>query len=280
MSDEASKDSAASTDDSLAQLLDSALADLNIKDKDDGAKSGEAAEDKSEATPENQLSTAEAVPGQVPNFEDIWSKCFSPEGMQQMSGLFENNPEGDEFKANFSRLAETCQRNFTEPINSNTDITSAFTQALQELNQGPGEFPGAEEMLGMLNSGELGDNLNEMMAGMMDGLFSKDVFAPSLRHILEKFPAWLEKNAATLSEEDKARYAKQQDLMKEIVAEFDLETEADTKEVRRERSKKIVEMVGKLEQYGQPPTELLDDMAATPLPNMPIDPTSGECSIS
>lgn len=84
------------------------------------------------------------------------------------------------------------------------------------------------------------------MQGMMQSLLSAEVLLPSLKELLEKYPAWLQENTDKISAEDKDRYAKQQDLFKVICAELEKETPNDSNEVKNERFKVVLKNMQKV----------------------------------
>lgn len=54
------------------------------------------------------------------------------------------------------------------------------------------------------------------MQGMMQSLLSKEVLYPSLKELVDKYPAWLEEKKTSLPAEDLERYQKQLDLMQKV----------------------------------------------------------------
>lgn len=121
------------------------------------------------------------------------------------------------------------------------------------------------------------NNFLPFMQGMMQSLLSKDVLYPSLKDILEKFPGWLESHDSTLTPEDKERYTKQKDLMQKVCEELEGETPVDTPQVKKERFEKVLGLMQKLQDYGQPPTDLVGDVGQ----GLPFDqiPNTDQCSL-
>lgn len=72
-------------------------------------------------------------------------------------------------------------------------------------------------MLGQtsLDDGDDGDMLN-FMQGMMQKLLSKEILYPTLKEVLDKYPAWLEEHKATLSSSDLQKYTKQLELLQKV----------------------------------------------------------------
>lgn len=85
-----------------------------------------------------------------------------------------------------------------------------------------------------------------VMQGMMQSLLSAEVLLPSLKELLEKYPAWLEENKDTISAEDKDRYSKQQELFKVICAELEKEKPDDSTDVKNDRFKIVLKNMQKV----------------------------------
>lgn len=123
------------------------------------------------------------------------------------------------------------------------------------------------------------NNFLPFMQGMMQSLLSKDVLYPSLKDILDKFPEWLDQNKTKLTPEDLTRYENQKNLMQEVCTELEKEKDTDTVEEKKNRFDKVLGLMQKLQDYGQPPTELVGDVG----PPLPLDIQNGadpnQCSL-
>lgn len=84
------------------------------------------------------------------------------------------------------------------------------------------------------------------MQGMMQSLLSAEVLLPSLKELLDKYPAWFEENKDKISAEDKDRYSKQQDLFKVICTELEKESPNDSSDVKNERFKIVLKNMQKV----------------------------------
>ncbi|XP_064396190.1 peroxisomal biogenesis factor 19-like [Halichondria panicea] len=129
-------------------------------------------------------------------------------------------------------------------------LAGVFEETLQKMKQNTeglgsgGVLPEASE--------EDDDQLLKMMQGMMSSLLSKDVLYPSLTELCKQYPDWLSEHKAEISEEDYQRYSKQLEIMSTICTEF----ESDSEEPAKATSDKILSLMQRLQQYGQPPAEL------------------------
>lgn len=84
--------------------------------------------------------------------------------------------------------------------------------------------------------------------GMMQNLISKELLYPALKDLLPKFEDWLKKD---LSEDDRQRYTKQKDLIREMVETF--EDDSLTPQQMFERN---LELMERMQALGSPPSDL------------------------
>lgn len=99
------------------------------------------------------------------------------------------------------------------------------------------------------------------MEGMMQSLLSAEILLPSIKELLEKYPKYLEENGDKISAEDKERYEKQLELYKVIEAHLEAENPNDSAKEKRDKFKLVLEDMRKLQDYGQPPEEILAETA-------------------
>ncbi|KJA18282.1 hypothetical protein HYPSUDRAFT_45460 [Hypholoma sublateritium FD-334 SS-4] len=127
----------------------------------------------------------------------------------------------------------------------------------------PGGAPSAESLdailqsLGDLGLGEGGDEDAELagfLETMMGQLMSKEVLYEPLKELADGFPTYLEKPPAPLSTEDRTRYENQFACVKKVIAIFEASTYDDA---NAECSKQVVDLMGEMQSYGTPPTELM-----------------------
>lgn len=94
---------------------------------------------------------------------------------------------------------------------------------------------------------ETGENpFLPVMQGMMQSLLSAEVLLPSLKELLEKYPTWLDENKDKISDSDKDRYMKQQELFKVICGELEKESPNDSADVKNERFKNVLKNMQKV----------------------------------
>lgn len=135
-------------------------------------------------------------------------------------------------------------------------FASTISQTLQGLNEGTetlqNPFSEADIMNMLSGVGAAGGGGNDQnsflpfMQGMMQSLLSKEVLYPSLKDILEKYPAWIEDNKDKVSAEELERYKKQQQLMEQVCGQLEKETESDTPEQKKEQFEKVLALMQKV----------------------------------
>ncbi|KAF5292649.1 hypothetical protein FQR65_LT11201 [Abscondita terminalis] len=238
-------------DEELADLLDSALKDFT---KDE-----------------------EKTPKESDEVETDWSEEFIRQAADQFETNMMNllresgapNVTPDQVQQSFQRMAAAAAAavtNTSEDCND-TDFTSSIADALRGLTEGAENLqnPFSESDIMNMFAQTDGDQnaFVPFMQGMMQSLLSKDVLYPSLKEILGKYPGWLEANAASLSDEERTKYEKQQEVMRQVCEQLEKETDANAPEEKQAQFERVLSLMQKLQDYGQPPTELVGDLGAS-----------------
>ncbi|EDW39874.1 GL16215 [Drosophila persimilis] len=240
--------------DDLNDLLDSALQDFD--------KSGNKKE-KGKATDAASAEVAEGSEDpdaffieQAKVLADRMNTLFG--GPDTPSGDIPPLPQDpDQIMSGFKKMAEAAALTLSGE-NSATDedvskYSDSISQALKGLQEGTDNLaaPASENdiasMFGFLKSGWC----------MMQSLLSAEILLPSIKELLEKYPKYLEENDAKLSAEDKERYQKQMELYKVIEGHLQSEKPDDSATVKREKFRVVLDDMRKLQDYGQPPAEIL-----------------------
>ncbi|KAI4342250.1 hypothetical protein MLD38_026894 [Melastoma candidum] len=95
-------------------------------------------------------------------------------------------------------------------------------------------------------------DVESMVQTMMQQLLSKEILHEPMKEIGEKYPKWLEEHESTLSKEEYERYSHQYELIKELNQVY--ESEPDN-------FAKIVDLMQKMQDCGQPPNDIVRDLA-------------------
>jgi len=120
------------------------------------------------------------------------------------------------------------------------------------------------------------EDFSKMLLGMMEQLTNKEILYEPMKELDDKYPAWLEKNSASVPADDLKRYKEQQVFVREIVARFEQKTykdeNASDREYIVERMQKVCtscHMISRratnylqMQAAGSPPADLVGDMAA------------------
>ncbi|XP_015586422.1 peroxisomal biogenesis factor 19 [Cephus cinctus] len=270
MSDE-KKDTEQAVDAELDDLLDSALEDLNKGIPKPVPKSNE-------VSPASASDPAKDVVESATVVEEQWSQDF----IKQAADQFEKNLQeliqngGDsEMGACFQKMAQTVASAVTggegiDTENSNADFQSAIAQALKDLSatsenlQNAGPALTEADLAAMFEQTSLDEgagNILPFMQVVMQTLLSKESLYPSLKELVDKYPAWLEKKKAILPPADFERYTKQLDYMRKTCEELEKEKEDDSEEVKKKRFEKTLSLMQEMQSCGQPPADLVGEQS-------------------
>ncbi|KAI9323217.1 Pex19 protein family-domain-containing protein [Dichotomocladium elegans] len=114
------------------------------------------------------------------------------------------------------------------------------------------------EMMRQLESMAESGEFEGLLEGMMQQLMSKELLYEPMKYMKDNYPNWLAENKDKLSAADYARYQKQHELCKQVVAKFD---SPDFDEKNDAKSKEIIDLMQKMQDLGQPPASMMEDMA-------------------
>lgn len=285
------KELEANVDPELDDLLNSALEDMTKK-------------------PEASAETAQ--PDQTDVAQNMWSEEFIKEAAAQFetnmsallsnfSGIPEEQITQEQIAQTFSKMAEAAAQVLKpeggeEPVASTEDpakmdeVSAAISQTLKNLNTNSENLqtPFSEEdlanMLSQFNMGDAGQQDGNIfvpfMQGMMQSLLSKEVLYPSLKELVDKYPTWLEENKGKVDATEYERFENQQKLMNQVCSELEAEQESDSEVIKRKRFETVLELMQKMQDLGQPPTELVGDIGVPPPGFTAAPPTdAGQCSV-
>lgn len=96
------------------------------------------------------------------------------------------------------------------------------------------------------------EDFAQVVDGMMRQLLSKELMYEPMKQVCDKYPEWLAMQSEALSKEDYERYGAQYQYFQRIVAVY--ETEPDN-------FPRIMELMQDVQQYGQPPSEIIKELA-------------------
>ncbi|XP_022323870.1 peroxisomal biogenesis factor 19-like [Crassostrea virginica] len=240
-------------DEELDNLLESALKDF---DKPQGA----------EGSPKKNVKHVPPAAEKEDPMSEMFAEEFSDEMAKQfqetMKGLMGNDPKMME---QFEKLAEAAEKSdgtqgpedFAKTLAGTIDSMTANLDGLQgDMND--------EDLLKAFTSmgmEEEGDGFMPMMQGMMKTLLSKEILYPSLKELSQKYPKWIDENKDKVEEQQMTKYQEHDRIIREICVEFEAEHTSDTEDVKKLRFERIVDLMQQMQNMGQPPKEIVGDMA-------------------
>ncbi|KAJ3056635.1 hypothetical protein HK097_005559 [Rhizophlyctis rosea] len=127
-----------------------------------------------------------------------------------------------------------------------------------------------KELEAMMSSGDF----ENQFGGMMDQLMSKELLHEPMKDLAAKYPEWMVANASKVPAEEMEKYRRQHDIIKEIVAIYDACPETET---TAEDSQRVAELMRKMQECGNPPEEILQELA--PGMAMGTDDMPQNCSV-
>ncbi|KAJ0182883.1 hypothetical protein K1T71_000859 [Dendrolimus kikuchii] len=294
-------DSKKEVDPELDDLLDSALQDMTKKEQKDETKA-----EGSEVA--QNMWSEEFIKEAAAQFETNMAAILG-----SFSGVPEDQITQEQIAQTFSKMAEAAaqvlkpaaeQTADDPPITNDPgvqekidEVSAAINQTLQNLNSNTENLQtpfSEQDLANMFNNfnlnGEGGEQViilpqdanmfMPFMQGMMQSLLSKEVLYPSLKELVDKYPTWLAENKGKIDEKEYERFEKQQELMLKVCAELEPEQESDPDDVKRKRFEVVLDLMQKMQDLGQPPTELVGDIGAPPAGFAPPNAQdAGQCSV-
>lgn len=95
-------------------------------------------------------------------------------------------------------------------------------------------------------------DMESIVETMMQQLLSKEILHEPMKEIGERYPKWLEEHKTSLSKEEYDRYSNQFELIKHLNHVYEHDSGNFTK---------IVELMQKMQECGQPPNDIVKELA-------------------
>ncbi|CAL5421763.1 unnamed protein product [Camellia sinensis] len=96
------------------------------------------------------------------------------------------------------------------------------------------------------------DDMESIVETMMQQLLSKEILHEPMKEIGERYPKWLEEHKSNLGKDDYDRYSHQYKLIKDLLVVYETEPS---------NFNKIVELMQKMQECGQPPNDIVQELA-------------------
>lgn len=122
------------------------------------------------------------------------------------------------------------------------------------------EIPDLDNLFAGLGGGDgptgggAGFNSDHFMEGMMEQLLSKELMYEPMKQVTDKFPEWLASKKDTLSAEEWDQRNRQYDCFRRLVQAYESEEEG-------KETAKLLEIMQEVQEYGQPPPEIINEIA-------------------
>mmetsp|Transcript_33787 Transcript_33787/g.56490 ORF Transcript_33787/g.56490 Transcript_33787/m.56490 type:complete len:136 (-) Transcript_33787:52-459(-) len=98
------------------------------------------------------------------------------------------------------------------------------------------------------------------MDGMMEQLLSKDLMYEPMKQVTEKFPEWLQAQKGQLSQDEWEQRNLQYQCFQQLVKVYEEEEDESNKNSNNKMGR-LLELMQKVQEYGQPPAEIIKDIA-------------------
>ncbi|KAF9578177.1 Peroxisome chaperone and import receptor [Lunasporangiospora selenospora] len=248
--------------------------------KADVASSSSASAKTAAKTPENLLLNPEQIEDDGESDDEVLAAEFQKQlasGMEDLMKEMNNNSElqksfEEMFKGlgvdNKSSSEAASAPPSTEGSGKGASFQDRIAQTMDKLKDSSEQADAlaaeesedalmAEMMKQMEGMAEGGDFQN-VLEGMMEQLMSKDILYEPMLDLKQKYPQWLKDNKDKIPAEDYARYEKQHGYVKEIVTFFE---RPDFDEKNDAQAKSVIDLMQGMQDCGQPPADILDELA-------------------
>ncbi|XP_052208777.1 peroxisome biogenesis protein 19-2-like [Diospyros lotus] len=215
--------------DDLDQLLDSALDDFqNINLSSSAQRSGD-----TEAKVQGGSSMPNEVQGLGMGLPDLKSKKKGKEKVSKDSHVLEAL---DKLKEQ-TREAVKGLESMTGSQPGENDFENDIM--IEDWAKQFEELAGSQDMESIVET-------------MMQQLLSKEILHEPMKEIGARYPEWLEEHKSKLSKDEYERYSHQYELIKELTKVYEAEPG---------NFNKIVELMQKMQECGQPPNDIVKELA-------------------
>lgn len=238
------------TQNALSELLDDALKDFEKPD-------------------ESNASVDVSKISEVTNFSA--SDNFLKESLEETMKSFMNSDQAE--------LAAGLQELILGDEGS--DLQTVIQESLKSLSEAKQNLPEGSDMTSMFANMGIQDDINldedmlPMLMQFMQPLLSKDVLYPSIKDLCDKYPKWLEDHEPTSDKEEFERYTQMFSCIKEVRDHLENQQDSDDDITKTRKFKELMELLKKMQECGQPPEELMRDVAD----GNPIPDNVGQCSL-
>ncbi|VAI59253.1 unnamed protein product [Triticum turgidum subsp. durum] len=223
--------SGATAADDLDQLLDSALDDFTSLDLAAAPK---------RSTSSTRRASASSSSGSARPVKGLGMSLPDPRAPRRRAA---RQPPPPPRGAHASEALEKLTRETREAVRGLETATGGIAglddeAMMEDFVKQFEEFAGAQDM-------------DSIVETMMKQLLSKEILYEPMKDIVEKYPKWLEDNKSKISKEEYERYSNQLELMLKLNEVYEHEPE---------NMSKVFEIMQNMQECGQPPSDLVQDI--------------------
>ncbi|KAJ3330712.1 Peroxisome chaperone and import receptor [Blyttiomyces sp. JEL0837] len=265
----------------------------------------------SQTKPQNDTSKAASAPAFTDDetFDDEFAKQLAA-GMEQLMKEYSGTSSASDIQATMDHLVESVknlqsgldapvpgtgsssskpsataakggasfQAQISETMNKLRDSSEKVDAQVAESAANVDEAQ-MEQMMKELEQMMGSAEFESMFGGMMEQLMSKDLLMEPMKDLATKYPAWLSENESKIEKADFERYQKQHLIVKEILVVY------ESSLPKEEESKRVVELMQQMQECGNPPEAIIQDLAPglelgpDGMPKMPTGAPGEECVV-
>jgi len=176
---------------------------------------------------------------------------------------------------NKGKKTTTFQDTISEAVNNLKTSSDKVEAEVSEANNDV-----MEKLLKQME-GLVDEDFCDILSGVIDQLMSKELLYDSMKDLSDRYPSWIEENKNKLTKKEIDNYKNQYKCCKEIVDIFE---KYDSNEISKEDNKRVSELMQKMQGYGNPPSEILKELAPDMIvgpdnmPKLPDNIPEGDCA--
>ncbi|KAI7863153.1 Pex19 protein [Spinellus fusiger] len=148
---------------------------------------------------------------------------------------------------------QSFQDTIAQTMNKLKDSSKQVDSSIAE----EGEDAFMAELMKQMESFSDNGEFEGVLEGIMHQLLTKEMLYAPIKDLASKYPSWLQENKSTLEPEQYEKYNSQFSLCQQIVNKYESPTFDEKNEAQ---SKEIMELMQKMQDFGQPPASLLEDI--------------------
>jgi len=206
------------------------------------------------AMPSNPNSSGNGIPSNSNQSQHTQNQTPTAKSSETPRKVNGNNNNGTTKKEDEPNVDESINR-LLDGINQAASPSNNPMQMPDNIDPSQFEKLSEEMMSNMMNEFEKMGNKNDsndVVDGVMKQLLAKDLMYEPMKEVCTRFPKYLAENKATLSNEEYNKYGKQYQYFQRIVKVYETEpTNFD----------RLMELMQEIQEYGQPPVEIIKDLA-------------------